>query len=324
MPLALFLAGITAFSMAAFAADSVPRVIQEGDVSYLHSVAELTHGLKFTHGAFICADLQAARFYTLSRNGDLITSWKLEEPEDTRYYITDFDRFSDGSLVVVAVPSVYADGSPFLAFLSPDGKTKHIVRTGAYFPFHVVVAGDGTVWILGYEMIHGNPKDPAMDPNAGILRQFSRSGSAMAAALPQKNFSASRERVRISSGKLFALHDRLAWYSAVEGESRYVEIPTDNIEQHLFPGISKSASNSRDSHLEGVAATAGGEVLVSLEDTAGKGQLVFLFDRAALHWIRLDVPPLGGYTFTPRLLGADGDNLVFEYALSAALFRLVR
>ncbi len=299
--------------------------MQEGDANSLYPVAHLADGLKFTHGAFICADVLAGRFFTLNRNGDLVASSKLEFPEDADYHIADFDLFSDGSIVAAALPSPFTGIRPFLAFLSPGGKTKHIVRTGAYFPYHVVVADDGTVWTLGHEMIQGNAKDPALDPNAGILRQFSRSGVAMASALPQGNFRASREEARISLGKLFALRDRLGWYSAIDGESRYVEIPTDTIAQHVFPGLPKSASARHwDRHIDGVAATAGGEVLVSVEDVGRKGRLAYLFDRTTSQWIPVDVPALGGYPFTPRLLGADGDNLVLEYALSAGFFRLVR
>jgi hypothetical protein len=325
MPLLRTLAGITAISMAALAADSVPRVMQEGDANDLYPIAHLADGLKFTHGAFICADLSAGRFFTLSRNGDLVATAKLEFPDDEEYHISDFDLFSDGSIVAAALPSPYTDVSPFLAFLSPDGKTKHIVRTGVYFPYHLVVAGYGTVWTLGHETIQGNAKDPSLDPNAGILRQFSRSGSAMASALPQSNFRASREEARISWGKLFAVGDRLGWYSAVGGESRYVEIPTDTIAQHVFPGLPKPASvRFWDGHIDGVAATAGGDVMVSVEGIGRKSQLVFLFDRTTSQWIPLDVPPLGGYPFTPRLLGADGDDVVFEYALSAGFFRPVK
>jgi len=324
MPLSPVLAGITAISIAALAADSAPRVIQEGDANDLYPIAHLADGLKFTHGAFVCADLLSGRFYTLSRNGDLVASSKLQFPEDSEYHISDFDLFRDGSIVAAALPSPFTDVSPFLAFLSPDGKTKRIVRTGVYFPYHVVVADDGTVWTLGHEMIQGNSNDPALDPNAGILRQFSRSGSAMASALPQANFRSSREESHILWGKLFALRDRLGWYSAVGGESRYVEIPTDTIEQHVFPGLPKPASaRFWDGHIDGVAATEGGDVMVSVGTTGGKARLVYLFDRTTSQWILLDVPPLGGYPFTPRLLGADGDDLVFEYALSAGFFRLV-
>ena len=239
---ARLLAGITAVTLVALAADSVPRLIKEGDTSNLYPVAHLANGLKFTHGAFICADRLSGRFYTLSRNGDLIASWKVEEPDDAEYHISDFDRFSDGSIVAAALPSPYVEISPFLAFLSPDGKTKRLVRLGAYFPQHVVVAGDGTVWTLGHEMIQGNSKDPALDPNAGILRQFSRSGAPMASALPQGNFTTNRELARISFGKLFAVRDHLGWYSDEGGESRYVEITTDTIALYVFPGLPMSAS----------------------------------------------------------------------------------
>jgi hypothetical protein len=104
-----------------------------------------------------------------------------------------------------------------------------------------------------------------------------------------------------------------------------VEIPTDAIEQHVFPGLPKLAGDHLwDGQVESVAATVGGEVMVSMENIEHKGRVVFLFDRTSSQWVQLNVPSLGGYPFTPRLLGADGDDLVFEYALSAGFFRLVR
>jgi hypothetical protein len=63
---------------------------------------------------------------------------------------------------------------------------------------------------------------------------------------------------------------------------------------------------------------------MSLANVSHNGQIVSLFDRTASQWIRLDVPSLGGYPFRLNLFGADGDNLVFEYTLSAGFFRLVR
>jgi hypothetical protein len=103
------------------------------------------------------------------------------------------------------------------------------------------------------------------------------------------------------------------------------EIPTDSIEQHVFPGLPKpAAALPWDGQIEGIAATAGGEVIVSVANFGPRGRLVFLFDRTAAQWIPLTVPSLGRYPSTPRLLGADGDDLVFEYALSAGFFRLAR
>jgi hypothetical protein len=314
-----FLAGIIGVCLAALATDSPPNVVQDRDTISLYPAAHLTGGLKFSHGAFISTDAAAGRFYTFGRNGDLLSASKIEEPNDAEYHISDFDRSSDGSIVAAVLPSPFTEISPFLAFISPNGKTKSIVRMGRYFPYHLVIARDGTVWTLGHESIQGDPKDPALDPNAGILRQFSHTGAAMASALPQKDFS--RELARISLGKLISVLDHLGWYSAVGGESKYVEIPTDTIEQHVFPGLPKLPGNQLwDGHIEGIAATVGGDVLVSGE----KGRVVFLFDRSSSQWTPVHVPSLGGYSFTPRLLGADGDNLVFEYALSAGFFRLVR
>jgi hypothetical protein len=88
--------------------------------------------------------------------------------------------------------------------------------------------------------------------------------------------------------------------------------------------LPKLAAARWDGQIDGVAATVGGEVVVSVEYPGRIGRRAFLFDRTASQWIPLDVASLGGYPFTPRLLGADGDDLVFEYGLSAGVFRLVR
>src|ERR1700733_12261516 len=137
MVLSRFAAAIIGISLAALAADSPPNVVQDGDAISLYPAAHLTKGLKFSHGAFISTDAAAGRFYTFGRNGDLIASSKLEEPEDAEYRISDFDGFSDGFIVAAALPSPFTEISPFLAFLSPDGKTKNIIRTGRYFPYHL-------------------------------------------------------------------------------------------------------------------------------------------------------------------------------------------
>lgn len=147
----------------------------------------------------------------------------------------------------------------------------------------------------------------------------------MASALPQSNFADSRALFRIQNAKFFAVRDRLGWYSAVEGRGKYVEIPTDRIKENVFPGLPATMSDGRlIGQVDGAAATVGGDVVLSANYADHKGRLVFLFDRVASGWILLHAPSLGAYPATPRLLGADGDDLLFESGLTANALRLAR
>lgn len=320
-----FWSSVAAISLVVGTGSPIPKLIQEGDSSLLHSVARLTSGLRFSHGAFVCTDSASARFFIIGRDGNLIATSKLEWPKDAEYHISDFDRFKDGSIVSAALPSLDLTVSPFLAFLSPDGKTKNIIRTGAYFPYHVVIASDGTVWTLGYEMVNGTTNDPALDPKAGILRQFSRSGSPMASALPQGDLTNRNDFYRIHSGRFFAVRDRLGWYSAVGGQGKYVEIPTDRIIQNVFPGLPATLPDGRSvGQVDGAAATVAGDVVLTASYADHRGRLVFFFDRLALKWIPIKAPSVGAYPSAPRLLGAEGEDLLFEHGSTASAFRLAR
>lgn len=141
---------------AARAEDSqVPALVWQEGTDHLYPIVAQGHGrVKWTHGAFLFADAPSPDFYTINREGDVISRARLEIPDDAHYFLTDFDRWSDGSIVAAMVPD-RDDASPFLAFITADGKTKKRIKTAHYHPSLLTVAKDGTVWTLGLESIHG-------------------------------------------------------------------------------------------------------------------------------------------------------------------------
>ncbi len=310
--------------IAVAAADDAPQVatlILHGGTDRLYPVVAQGSGtVKWSHGAFIFNS--GPYFFTMNTEGDLIAKARLDMPDDAHYFIEDYDRRGDGTIVVAAVPD-FDDVSPFLAWIAPDGKTERLKRTAPYHPRELTFAQDGTVWTLGYEMIDRQLKDPRLDPKAGVLRQFDRGGKTIAVALPQEDFLKTKEIGRLEFGRLVAVRGRLGWYSSVGGDSRYVEIPTDKIEMHVFPGVPRELSGNKrwDGDLEGLAVTDSGNVAVSIG--AVRSRRTFVFDRTSKKWMKLAVPAMGNVIgYDPWLVGSDGDRLVFSEGVQAGFFDL--
>jgi hypothetical protein len=85
-----------------------------------------------------------------------------------------------------------------------------------------------------------------------------------------------------------------------------------------YPGA--SANNSRIWFAENLAMTNGGVISVSVEDGSPGARQTYIFNRALAKWEPVAVPPMGGFKFTPSLIGNDGDNLVFKYGTESGFF----
>ncbi len=226
------------------AEDNVPfaTLLAKQSTERLYPIVAPGSGIvRWRHGAFLFNS--GPDFFTINIEGDLTSRVHFDIPDDAHYNIHDYDRKSDGTIKAAAIPD-FSDVSPFLVWIAPDGKTERLVRTAPYYPQALTFVQDGTVWTLGYEMIDRQLKDPRLDPKASVLRQFDRSGKIIASALPQEDFMKSKEIARLSFGKLTAVREHLAWYSSIAGNARYVEIPTDKIEMHVFPGVSRELTGT--------------------------------------------------------------------------------
>ncbi len=260
-------------------------------------------------------------FYTLNREGRWTDTAQFRNPESTNFYTFDYDREADGTIVfsgqTETEPRVVA---PFLAWTSADGKIQHLVRTGHYFPYKLAVAPDGTIWTLGYEMVNLDHEDPAVNKEAHVVRHFDRAGNLIGSAFPQSQFTRD-DYFRIGHSLLVATQNRLGWYGPRSwNPPMYTEILLDTMTMKTYPG---APTNSRSDLAEELAMTSSGAAAVSVDHPPGD-RTTYILDRSSSRWMPVSVPPMGGYKFTPMLIGSDGDNLVFMYASESGFFSVAQ
>jgi hypothetical protein len=326
------LSGVFAFAWIAGAADTgALTAVRQSSTGSLDAVVDQSHGhLKWSHGMFLYMDsgvnARPPSFYTLDREGKLITSATLSIPDAAQFWFADFDRWTDGAIVFAGGSySSYGEAAPFIAWLSSDGQTERVMRTAPYYVYRLSAAPDGTVWTLGYEMINHNTKDPSLNPDAGVLRHFDRTGRLIGSALPQSTFSTNRKLDYVSSGHLVATRDRLGWYTPRTGKAKYIEISTGTMEVHVYPGLPPNLSAEQNTAglplIDGFTLTEAGDASLSVVDGSAGARTAYSFDRGKSEWVRLQVPAVDGYyPFRPHLMGSDGDQLVFQYGSWAGFF----
>jgi hypothetical protein len=189
--------------------------------------------------------------------------------------IYDWDHGVDGTIGLsgsAADPEGRATG--FIAWISPDGTTSHVIRTGLYRPSRVAVAPDGTLWAAGSEA--AQPVSNVFAPNAAVLRHFHRSGQILGSFVPQSTF---QDPIRLVGPYSFlrASRDRIAWYLA---QGRYVEISLD--EKVLTDILTLSPKPE----VGGFALTDRGEAFVSVQwnDSLGHHLGIYTLDRSTKAW----------------------------------------
>lgn len=303
------------------------RLLRIGGTENINAIDEQLHrGMKWSHGAYLVMDKIAGQppaFYSLDRSGIWTNTAHFQNSELTQFGVFSYDRESDGTIVFSGetwiAPGV---ASPFLAWTSADGHTQRMVRTEPYFPYEVSVAPDGTIWTLGFEMVNLNPKDPAVNKEAHVLRHFDRAGNLIGSAFPQSQFDR-YQRTRLDQGLLAASRDRLGWYGPREQpEATYTEISLDTMTMKEYSG---SAGNASKRHFaEGLALTEGGIASICIDDGSANVRTNYVLDRTSSKWLPVSVPRMGGFKFTPVLIGSDGDSLVFKYGRESGFFSVMQ
>jgi hypothetical protein len=304
------------------------RLVQQGGTSKVNPLHnQIRRVMKWSNGGYLVADPMGGTpiFYSLDREGTWKSTAEFKNPEPTRLYVSSWDRFGDGTIVFSGqsetAPRVE---SPFLAWTSPDGKVQKLVHTDNYFARHLTVAPDDTIWTLGYEMVNLDPKDPATNQEAHVLRHFDRKGNLLGSAFPQSRFNR-YQRSALELGQLVAAADRVGWYGPMNMVSNkgayipgsYYETASDLKSIKEFAGVAPGRAAS-------LALTGDGNVALSVEDGSKEVRATYVLDRDAGKWVSVSVPRLGGFKFAPNLIGSDGQNLVFEYGGEVALFRVAQ
>lgn len=137
------LAIVAVTSMAAMAnAPGISLLRESGGTDRIDPITgQLRRGLRWSHGGYFFVDGSTAQppvFYTLNKEGALAASARFEYSGAGDFYVTSYDRMSDGTLVFAGMtspPASRVSVSPFLAWMSTDGRDQHRVSTGRYLPY---------------------------------------------------------------------------------------------------------------------------------------------------------------------------------------------
>ncbi len=296
------------------------HLVRQGGTEQIN---EINHHffMKWSHGAYFAMDQIAAGpivFFTVDRDGEWTSTAQFQNPEGIRWYVFEYDRQTDGTIVFSGQTEIgEREEFPFLAWTSADGKIQRMVHTDHYFPYELAVAPDDTIWTLGYEMINLDYKDPAVNQEAHVLRHFDHAGKLIGSAFPQSQFSW-HQRYRLVDGLLAATRDRLGWYSPREGSGVYTEISLSTMAMTEYPGASRRSSEWANT--ESLAMTEDGFAAVGIVDGTPRVRTTYVFDRSSSRWVPANIPPMGGFKFTPILIGSDQDNLVFKHGQESGFF----
>ncbi len=185
-----------------------------------------------------------------------------------------------------------------IALFDRSGKQTRFFDTGRYWPTQVGFAPDHTIWTLGWR---GDKASRETD-DYFILRNYSQDGQEIGAFLPRSSFEPEPDPIgpMIGMWELRITNDRIGavFYASSTLEPCQSRRPMQWIEADLKGKVLGRWE-------------VGAEWLPRAFTQSGalytqNGDAVLVFDRATKAWRRVAGSPGGD------LLGADGDNLVFE------------
>lgn len=304
------------------------QLTRQGGTDQINPLDEqLSRFMKWSHGGFFIADGLSGEppiFYSLDRDGRWTDMARFrDEAGPTWFDVFDEDRETNGT-IVFSGQTGSAEVSPFVAWTSADGKIQRTIRTGHYFPYKIAIAPDDTIWTLGLEHVNFDYEDPAVNKEAHVLRHFDNAGRTIGSAFPQSQFNR-YQRFRLTTGLLVAGRDKLGWFGPRDRSpgysATYTEISLDTMTMKDYPDPWDHPSGWE--YVLGLAITNSGVVAMCVDEIGGDPYEVrtnYVLDRASSKWLPVSVPPMGGFKFTPVLIGSDGDNLVFKYGTEAGFF----
>ena len=269
---------------------------------------------KWSNGALVAARFgnpKSPSIWMFDRRGERQLSFSVPGAESTLIY--DCDLGADGTIGISgsAIDSEKRVAG-FVAWISADGTSSRIIRTGLYRPAMVTVAPDGTLWTVGKETT--NLTSPVeIIPHAGVVRHFDRSGSMMGAYVQQYTIRNPILTLSGSRNTLRASKDRIAWYSV---DGKYVEISlAGKILMDIALGIPLGDGKPLTDRIS-FALTNDGDAILSVPYviSSSKDEIsrTYVLDRAAGAWKHIQTtteqPSREGSGY---IYGVDGRRVVF-------------
>ncbi len=264
----------------------------------------------FRHGYLILSPPGAAAgspissiaygFYAYGPDGRLVFNKNIEIAGGTQPVVRDVDFDTDGNAAIAA--TAIGGSSGFLnviLLLNHAGSQVGFIDTGRYFPAHIAIAPDRSIWVLGWQQSPDHPPFPDRNDYM-ILRKFSTEGKEETAFLPRSSFPAGLEPG--GTGPTTHIEVTKDWIGIVVNSGK-TGLNSEWLKMDLRGNI---VERSRlDNVVHGVASaalTVDGHVYLN----GWSGEFCSL-DASSSTWKSL--PKQGD-----RLLGADGNSLVYMKA----------
>jgi hypothetical protein len=256
-------------------------------------------------------------FIAYNKLGQTVFKAHFSIPEAAHTYIRGYSRAADGTLALCGA-SFEKDGhgGPFIAVISPDGRTQKVVHTAPYTPEAIILATDGTLWTVGRELNESRSEGRGVNLNAGVLRQFDHSGKPLASFVPRSSI-ADPSTLSAAKSVLAAAGARVGWLRFKEdGQGAYVEV-TSGGKLTVYPPPALPAPDTA-MMIQRVALTDAGDVFASamFASTTAKGAQpsyqILRLDRGAKQWRPLSLAGALTRTKWAMLYGGSGSELAMR------------
>jgi len=227
--------------------------------------------------------------------------------------------------LVVAGGATGPDGAiaNFIAEIGADDHVKRVIRTTPFMPVYVCASDDGTVWSYGVE----RDDHLVSVQNSLRLRQYSFKKGQLRAMLDTTSLNQGwllERGVYPGQISLRCNSKTVVLYNAGTGDLLEFDLQTNALKATKIPPL---VSGQNGVFVTGFALTESGEIFASLNDRSKKPFLSGLFrlsvnSTPGAKWVPV-TGTLGPYlkgSPIERLIGADGDDLVYTARRDGNLF----
>ncbi|HSB17535.1 MAG TPA: hypothetical protein VLE22_24005 [Bryobacteraceae bacterium] len=292
-------------------AESQPVVLDAGSAAYMFTFMPRLAG-----GTVILehrAGPSEPAYSIYSRDGKLQARFRIDLPDASETIDSRIAPLRDGSGFVAGAIAVNGLDRAFkLCFLDRDGKLKKVVPISPYWPTHLAVAADGTIW--GFGSASRDDKPASDNP---VVFHVSSSGELLGTALPRKLFgSEPPHELRPESGPAFLASggSRVAVYSPQTRQLFELGLDRKVIGSYVIPLPEQQRAGqslARPMGLAGLAITDQGTIYAKLNggDDAGLYEL----DRPNQRWTPLP-EELMNQVRAYSLIGCQGEDLALTPA----------
>jgi len=279
--LTLFLLFVIASGSTAFAATSAKELHYQGSLSPNSVVPTFDKGyvIAYKDGGVV----------VYAPDGSLAYGATAHVPGARLANILNASIDADGTLV--AAVAYYDDGDGHgpgggIALFNRTGAQTRFIHTGEYLPTQVCVGPDHSIWTLGWR----GPGDASKD-DYFVLRNYSPTGQEMGAFLARSSFAPERDPAEpcVGAWSIRIVNGRIGARFCSSSPMIFIETDLKGKELGRWDFAGRSL----------LAFTQSGAIYGQEHDVA-------VFDRSTGRWHSVAGMPPG------KLLGADGDNLVFS------------